>query len=482
MGMDTYATQYNGGLEITYEDYEPGFDRPEGVARTSELMLWALGATPRRDRLAEMADLTRTPPRIVVSAEHLHTCRVFGDVWSPVDRSTSAKRAIEDKLDWMFAYYRQQQEERRWYGFWDYGDVVHTYDPDRHEWRYDVGGYGWDNSELSTDIWLWLHFLRTGRADVFRFAEAMTRHTGEVDVHHVGRFAPLGSRHNVLHWGDSAKQLRISTATNRRYYYYLTADERVGDLMREQIEAGYALLRIPPGRKLSAAAQQGDLARPESTEPAQVGMSFGTDWGSLAGAWLTEWERTGDPQMLVRLRESMRTIGAQPHGFFGAGALMNLETGAFTVAAANQVGASHLNAVFGLFEVCAELIQLIDEPDFAGAWLEYCEIYNASPADQRRRLGRSFNNATLHQGHARLTAYAAKIRDDAALARRAWSEFYGGRGVYGPHPAPKPQRVRGPAVLQPVDEIADVSTNATAQWGLAAIECLALIGDSLGTD
>jgi hypothetical protein len=58
---------------------------------------------------------------------------------------------------------------------------------------------------------------------VFRFAEAMTRHTGEVDVHHFGRFAPLGSRHNVLHWGCSAKQLRISTAANRRYYYYSPA-------------------------------------------------------------------------------------------------------------------------------------------------------------------------------------------------------------------------------------------------------------------
>ena len=78
----------------------------------------------------------------------------------------------------------------------------------------------------------------------FRFAEAMTRHTGEVDVHHLGRFAPLGSRHNVMHWGCSAKQLRISTALNRRYYYFLTADERVGDLMREQIEAARTLRTV----------------------------------------------------------------------------------------------------------------------------------------------------------------------------------------------------------------------------------------------
>ena len=47
----------------------------------------------------------------------------------------------------------------------------------RHEWRYDVGGCAWDNTELVPDMWLWYTFLRTGRADVFRMAEAMTRHT-----------------------------------------------------------------------------------------------------------------------------------------------------------------------------------------------------------------------------------------------------------------------------------------------------------------
>ena len=41
MGMDTYAKQ-TAGLDITYEDYEPGFGTPVGVARTSEMMLLAL--------------------------------------------------------------------------------------------------------------------------------------------------------------------------------------------------------------------------------------------------------------------------------------------------------------------------------------------------------------------------------------------------------------------------------------------------------
>lgn len=56
-----------------------------------------------------------------------------------------------------------------------------SYDEDRHTWKYDSGGYAWDNSELSPDLFFWTFFLRTGRADVFRLAEAQARHGGEVD-------------------------------------------------------------------------------------------------------------------------------------------------------------------------------------------------------------------------------------------------------------------------------------------------------------
>ncbi len=474
MGMDTFDKQYNGGLEITYEDYEPGFNSPEGVGRTSELHLWCVAATPARAELAAMQAVLAAPPQIVASPEYLHGTGVFGSLWSPVNRDTPARAAVEDRLAAHFEFYLGQREERRWYGFWNYGDIMHTYDADRHEWRYDVGGFAWDNSELSTDIWLWLFFLKSGRADVFRFAEAMTRHTGEVDVHHIGRFAPLGSRHNVQHWGCSAKQLRISTAINRRYYYYLTGDERVGDLMREQVEAGRALLKFPPGRKLEFADAKGDQSRGVPTAPNSVGASMGTDWGSLAGAWLTEWERTGDARIRDRLLASMKTLGAQPKGFFTNGLILNVETGAFEISQSDKVVVSHLNAVFGLVEVCAELIELLDVPEFKRAWLDYCELYNAPAEEQVRRLGEALKGTNLQQGHSRLTAYAAKIRHDPALAARAWAEFNRGEGGQRSRGRFETKKITGPAVLRPVDEAAFVSSNGTAQWGLAAIECLAL--------
>jgi hypothetical protein len=469
LGMDTHEKQIKGGLEITYEDYEPGFGTPMGVARTSELMLWMLPSTPARERFIALAGALQAPAMMVPTPKTSFDSGVFGHSFSLPSQSPPEHAQLEQQLAFLFDFYRGQQDQRGWYGFWNYGDVMHTYDFDRHEWRYDVGGFAWDNSELATDLWLWLYFLRTGRADTFRFAEAMTRHTGEVDVHHLGKFAPLGSRHNVMHWGCSAKQLRISTALNRRYYYYLTGDERVGDLMREQIEAARTLRTVLATRKLPGAAERqvddpsGDFAF----------LGFGTDWGSLAGAWLTEWERTRDPKMRDRLLASMKTIAAQPKGFFTGGERMNLVTGAFDLSKDPKLNVSHLSAAFGLPEVCAELIELLDVPAFERAWLLYCELYNGSDDQQKAALGESFGRINLEQGHSRLTAYAAHRKKDAALAARAWKEFTDGRNGYGPRQQFTSNRIEPPAVLNPVDEVPGVSTNATAQWGLAAIECLA---------
>ena len=473
LGQDTYDKQLKG-LNVTYEDYEPGFGTPNGVARTSELMVWVLASTPSREHLLDIAEVVKTPPMLMCEPAYYKEMEVFGGIWNLPDHSTPEKKEIEDKLDWYFDFYEKEIDQRKWYGFWNYGDVMHSYDQDRHVWKYDIGGFAWDNSELSTDLWLWYYFLRTGRADAFRMAEAMTRHTGEVDVHHTGPFAPLGSRHNVMHWGCSAKQLRISTATNRRYYYYLTADERVGDLMREQVNADKALLVIQPNRKVRRTGQT--LPNPNGNF---ANIGFGTDWGALAGAWLTEWERTGDKRIGDKLLNSMRTIGAQPNGFFSLGGLMELSTGKFEINTNKQVGASHLNAVFGLAEICSELIRTVNVPEFEKAWLQYCELYNASPEDQARELGRDLGPLNLRQSHSRLTAFAAYRKNDDKLAARAWDEFYNGTGGITRQNKPRSELIEGPDVLNPVIEAKGVSTNGVAQWGLSAIQCLALVGDKM---
>ena len=479
MGMETYEKQYNGGLEITYEDYEPGWGSAHGIARTSELNLWVLAATPARARLVEMAAHVMAPAVAVCSPETALAAGVFGGMWALVDRSTPARSEIEDRLDFNFDFYRREVDERHWYGFWHYGDFMHTYDADRHVWRYDVGGYAWDNSELSPDLWLWHYFLRTGRADVFRLAEAMTRHTGEVDVYHLGRFAGLGTRHNVQHWGCSAKQVRISTAAYRRIYYYLTADERVGDLMRELLDVDARLDSVDPARKLANASSRGDHG---------ARVSFGTDWSNLAAIWLTEWERGGPQKYRDKLQRGMRDLGAMPTGFFTSDRYgMDLETGALeplTVrgrpgGSAEPIGVSHLDSVFGAVETFAELIQLTEgEPEFAGfrnAWLQYCRLYLAPREEQVDALGAPLRGTNLVQAHSRLLAYAARQLSDPELAKRAADAFSRDwhRG------SRTPVALAGPTVLNPVTEAAWISTNDASQWGLAAIQCLALVPEAL---
>ncbi|NEE02859.1 Tat pathway signal sequence domain protein [Phytoactinopolyspora halotolerans] len=481
LGQDTFAEQLEG-LEITYEDYEPGFGDPHGIGRTHELTLRAVAGTPSNDELADHAAAVNDPPLLVAEPARLHAAGVFGD-WAPADRSAPERAEIEDRLDFLFDFYLRQRQQRRWYGFWDYGDVMHTYDADRHQWRYDVGGYAWDNSELSPDLWLWYQFLRTGRADVFRFAEAMTRHTGEVDVYHAGRWAGLGSRHNVQHWGCSAKQLRISNAGYRRFYYYLTADERTGDLLDELADAERALLGVDATRKV----------RPDTytPDPSALAIGLGTDWGALAAAWLTRWERYGDDPIGVTARDkllrSMTGIGGLPQGFLTGEALLDLSTGRFDVSR-DRIAVSHLSAVFGLAEMCAELIALtkgteLEAPGFERAWLDYCRLYLATPEEQAARLGAPLRGISLIQAHSRLTAYAAAATGDDDLARRAWKAFRHDVGDQINTNALQRRhtwtldRIDGPSVLAPVDEAPFVSTNDAAQYGLAAIQLLALLPD-----
>lgn len=469
-GMDTTAEELVG-LDITYEDYEAGWDDAHGIARTSELTLWALGATPSHDVFSAMAQQVADPARLTVEPERLHVAGVFGD-WSLPDTSTPIRAALEGRLTHLLDHYVQEVDQRRWYGFWSYGDVMHTYDPDRHMWRYDVGGYAWDNSELSTDLWLWTSYLRTGRADLFKLAEAMTRHTGEVDVYHLGRFKGFGTRHGVQHWSDSSKQPRVSNVAYRRIYYFLTADERVGDLMRELNTSDHALQNVDISRKLPPAPGR---AVPEG----QVVSGFGTSWGAFIAAWLTEWERTGDRRWRDRIVNGMTTIGGLKRRWFAGEAPFDLATGRYQ-GQGDYVAVSHLNAVFGVAEMNAELLDLLDVPSYRRAWLEYCRYYNASPQEISGLLGQVPPGRSLTEAHSRLTAYAAHEERDAALAQRAWSELLGNdpaklRALLNA----RGDTVGGTEVLRPIHEDPQVSTNDAAQWSLAAIENLALIGDSL---
>ncbi|KAL3476143.1 hypothetical protein BJX99DRAFT_247009 [Aspergillus californicus] len=491
LGLDTYKKQLQG-LAVTYEDYEPGFATANGIARTNIIVLRPYLSTPTNAELSSFASLVRSPPRFIPSPEYMFSTGVFRGSWSPrpatghTGHPQSPQEAeIDGRLDLLFDFYKNQVAQNRWYGFWDHGDVQHTYDPYRHSWRYDVGGFAWDNSELSTDLWLWLYFLRTGRADAFTMAEAMTRHTSEVDVYHTGRFKGFGTRHGVQHWSDSSKQLRISNPLYRRIYYYLTGDERTGELISELYDCQHALATLDSHRKVQAHAPL----------PAGFTMTnIGLDGGALLASWLTAWERRTENDQIglhgrALLLRFLDGIVSLPHGLATNAVLMNPSTGEIRPCPppTPEYAISHLSMLFGFPEIIAEILDYIQDAHadtaarFKRAYLAYARAYNGGPQTQLQEFGFEFPaQATWRQSHSTLTAYAASHEEpkDAALAKAAWTQFFETDG-YRRDRDLTILKVAPPEYFCDGEEAPWVTTNEAARYGVSAISNLATIGQFL---
>jgi hypothetical protein len=354
---------------------------------------------------------------------------------------------------------------------------MHSYDAQRHVWNYDLGGMAWDNTELGTDMWLWMSFLRTGRADTFRMAEAMTRHTSEVDCYHLGPLAGLGSRHNVRHWGCGAKEVRISMAGLKRHYYYLTTDERTGDLMREVVNSDYTALELDPMR----IAQP--ITEAEKKYPARIRV--GPDWFAFVSNWMTEWERTGDTKWRDKIIAGVESLQAMPYWIKSGRNLVygyDPKTGKlFQVS--DQVGSYNLATIQGGAQVVFELNEFLDHPGWEKMWLQYCRLGSAPPEVLKRDQESGVEGADARylgeqgatsQGTPRLAAYVYWKTRNAAFAKPATDSLlrFGGGGI-------RTTRVEGPLVLNPVDEAPRISTNGAAQSGLSAIEILEFCADQL---
>ena len=377
-------------LEAAYEDVQPGMSTAWGIGRTSTILINA----------QDEYHLACTP-------EYLHRKRAFG-IWSLPTQTKTRDNLIEGKLAEIMQFYQTEIERNGWYGFFNYGDVMHAYDGSRDEWRYDVGGYAWDNTELGTPAMLWYQFLRTGDPNVWRMAEAMTRHCSEVDTYHTGPHAGLGTRHNVLHWGCGAKEARVSEAWWNRFYYYLTADERTGDILHEVARADTLLYTLDPMR----------LAQPRELYPctAPARLRIGPDWMAYASNWLTEWERFPSSGVKELLWTGMTSIASLPQGFFQGPLALGYDpaTGIISTEADPSLQrTNHLMTIMGGFELLNEMEPMIDHPTFYQAWLDHNKNY-------KQKAWEISKSRFLIP---RLTAYAGWRLGDETLKQTAWNDL-----------------------------------------------------------
>jgi len=450
-----------------YEGMEEFRSTAVGIANTTRLWIDFSTDPMTNEEVLRIAQENVRPAQLVMEPKDYHDSKVFG-IFSLPDRSSKKKQQIEEMMESIQDFYLQEVDTRGWYGYWNYGDFMHTYDPYRHVWRYDMGGYAWQNTELVPNIWLWLSFLRSGDSEIYYLAEAMTRHTSEVDQYHAGEYKGLGSRHNVIHWGCQAKEVRISMAGLHRYYYYLSADERIGDIMEEvKDNEEFAFNELPPMREFMDPVDQ------------KIPIRTGPDWSSCVSNWFTQWERTGDKTYLNKILTGLKGIKESPNGLLsGPLWLFDPQTKELTYQGTGTAGAYHMVISFGAPQVWTELAMNLEDETFSKLLAEYGWFYALTNEEKLQQ-----SNGILNDRHFAwpmfatfMMAYGAVERKEKKLADKAWELL-----LENPPdiPFPDTSTVHDVTIDKKVQELTWVTTNCVSQWCLNAICCLELIGDCL---
>src|SRR5699024_5664558 len=353
----------------------------------------------------------------------------------------------------MFLFYKKEIKQRRWYGYWNYGDIMHTYDATRKQWFYDLGGYAWQNTELVPNLWLWYSFFRTGDAEIFRLIEAMTRHNSEVDRYHFGEYKGLGSRHNVSHCVCGCKELRMIMACLYKYYDYLTADERMLELLDEVKDADQTLDNLDPMREF--------FPKKDKLTHARVGP----DWTAFTSNWMSMWERTNNQVYLEKILTGLRTLKKTPyHLLTGPTFEYNTKTAELIPMGVGNSGAYHMIIAFGAPQVWLELADLLNDEEFKDMIAEFGQVYAMSDEEKRDFSNGQLNNRYFHwpMFASGLIGYAASRFNDEELANKAWRLLLDS----SLSDIKLPIEIEEVSSWKTLEEIPWVTTNTVSQWCL----------------
>lgn len=467
MDLRHYDTKTH--LVSSYEGFTELRSTPYGIANTSEFSIWCYDKPLNNDEIAELSNYYENTNLLVCKPEWYKRCGVFGK-WSIKDTSTPEKKFVEEQLDELIEFYKGEIDRRDWYGFWSYGDVMHSYDSVRHTWRYDIGGCAWQNTELVPNMWLWHMFLRSGRDDIFRIAEAMARHTSEVDVYHLGEYAGLGSRHNVVHWGCGCKEARISMAGLHRYYYYLTGDERIGDIMDEVKDVDYAVGRLDPMR-----------AYYPPDPHFKTHVRIGPDVMAFCSNWFTRWERYEDNVYKEKLFKCLDFFKKHPYTFVSSG-VYGYDPEKTQLYEFQLLGGDHFMFCFGSQIVWMEIFEAIGDQQLNELLMDLGQYYTPFIEGKEEKLKEwgvpnvKFDLSVYSSG---LAAYAARYRGVDKLAHAVWDILLENSERSWVKLPVKSQEVVCWQYVKPIIEIPWISTNAVSQWSLNTIICLEFIGDKI---
>lgn len=470
--MDFRHYANRGYNQVCYEGYDYKGATPDGIACTNECVIgFGREMIPEDAELEAFAERLAHPVQYAGTPEFYHEMRAFG-YWSLPGFDTEMERWLEEQLEKAFTFYKEEVEQHNWYGMFNYGDFMHTYDGVRHKWKYDIGGMAWDNTELVPTLWLWLYFLRTGREDVFALAEKLSRHASEVDVYHMGKYKGLGSRHNVRHWGCPCKEARIAMAAHHRVYYYMTGDRRIGEIFEELKDNEMSFLRKDP---LGDFYDKKDMVYPAHARS-------GPDWSSLCSNWMTRWERFQDETYRKKIETGIEDIKKAPLKLVsGPDFEFDPNTCHLRYIGECTTGGTHLQICMGAPQVWFEMADLLEDEEWKRMLAEYGWFYYLPKEEQQKESGGLIGDRefSLPFMSAAMGAYGAKYLKDDVLAMRTWKILL--YTLMGEHDHSGFQSVEAAEMgnRSSLKEIPWISTNFAAQFCLNVIMVLDFIREKL---
>lgn len=472
MPMDFRHYANRGYNQVYYEGFDFKGATPYGIANTSEFSIsFSDKIIPHDIELAEFSKSVNLPAQYVGKPEYYHEMKAFG-YWSLPSLETETEKWVEQQLKIAVDFYKTEIEQRQWYGMFNYGDFMHTYDKNRHQWRYDMGGYAWDNTELVPTLWLWYMFLRTGDEDIFTLSEKLSRHASEVDVYHIGKFKGLGSRHNVRHWGCPCKEARIAMAAHHRFYYYLTGDCRMEDIFDELKDNEQTFFNKDP---LELFYNKEDMVYPAHARS-------GPDWSSLCANWLTQWERFNDDKYLKKMQVGIEDIKKAPLQLVsGPDFEFDPKTVHLRYIGERAAGGTHLQICMGAPSVWLEMADLTGDTQWRKMLSDYGRFYYLDRETQLKESGGIIGERefTLPFMAAAMGAFAAFDRKDLDLARTTWAILLNAMLKEGECAGFGIDIVENAGNQAKLQEIPWISTNFVAQWCLNIIMSLDFIKESL---
>lgn len=165
----------NGPMNFARHNAEPDGGMlgnfAQGLTKTTEFIYY-FHDNSSTEEVSQKMNYVLDSPVAHATPKWYTDSKVYGNM-APM---TNKHPEFENALQYRYQWWAFNQKHEPWYGMFNYGDGKSYFFNDR--W------VQWTNNEPTVDFMFWTNFMRTGDPKYFNLAQAMSRHTMDVDNIH----------------------------------------------------------------------------------------------------------------------------------------------------------------------------------------------------------------------------------------------------------------------------------------------------------